>query len=127
MKEQETTTAATLVLGATPNPTRYAYLATERLLKHGHEVVLVGIKEGEIAGIPIINNLDEPATPIDTVTLYVGPQRQSPYYDYLLELKPRRIIFNPGTENPELMKLAKENDIEPVIACTLVLLATGVY
>lgn len=126
MKEQ-TDTAATLVLGATPNPSRYAYLATERLLKHGHEVVLVGIKEGEISGIPIINGTEDPATPVDTVTMYIGPQRQPPYYDYLMDLKPRRIIFNPGTENPELMKLAKENDIEPVVACTLVMLGTGAY
>ena len=126
MKEQ-TSTTTTLVLGATPNPTRYAYLATERLLKHNHEVVLVGIKDGNIAGIPIIKGMEDPATPIDTVTLNVGPKRQPPYYDYLMDLKPRRIIFNPGTENPELVKLAKENDIEPIIACTLVMLATGEY
>lgn len=126
MKDQ-TETTTTLVLGATPNPTRYAYLATERLLKHNHDVVLVGIKDGSIAGIPIIKGMEDPATPIDTITLYVGPKRQPPYYDYLINLKPRRIIFNPGTENPELMKLAKENDIESIIACTLVMLATGEY
>lgn len=127
MKDQQKNTAATLVLGATPNPSRYAYLATEKLLTYEQEVVLVGIKEGEIAGIPIINGLEELPVPIDTVTLYVGPKHQPPYYDYLLGLNPRRIIFNPGTENPELMNLAKEKGIEPVIACTLVMLATGEY
>lgn len=117
---------ATLVLGATPNPQRYAYLATQRLLANGQEVELLGIKSGEIAGIPIQYGQPE-LTNIDTVTLYVGARHQPPYYDYLIGLQPRRIIFNPGTENPELMRLARENGIAPIFACTLVMLASGEY
>jgi uncharacterized protein len=116
----------TVVLGATPNPERYAYLATQRLLKAGHEVLPVGNKKGEIEGIRIEN-----ATPqyegVDTVTLYLNPDNQKPYYDYIVSLKPKRIIFNPGTENWELVKIAKEQGIETEIACTLVLLSVGNY
>ena len=116
----------TLVLGATPNPERYAYLATQRLRKAGHEVLPVGNKKGDIDGIRIEN-----ATPqyegVDTVTLYLNPDNQKPYYDYILSLKPKRIIFNPGTENWELVRMAKEQGIETEIACTLVMLSTGSY
>ena len=115
----------TLVLGATPNPERYAYKATIMLKHYGHEVVLYGIKQGEIAGIPIHNSA--PQTEVDTVTLYVGAQNQPPYYDYILSLKPRRVIFNPGTENQEFENLLKQHNIEPVIACTLVMLTTHQY
>ncbi len=118
--------SSTLVLGATPNPQRYAYIATHRLLAKEQEVELVGIKQGEIAGIPIQQG-QPPLDNIDTVTLYVGARHQPPYYDYLIGLQPRRIIFNPGTENAELMQLARENDIEPIVACTLVMLASGEY
>ncbi|MBP9186003.1 MAG: CoA-binding protein [Bacteroidia bacterium] len=115
----------TLVLGATPNTDRYAYKATEMLLKYGHPVVLYGIKAGEIAGITIQNKA--PQQEVDTVTLYVGPQNQPAYYDYIIGLKPTRVIFNPGTENPEFENKLKHHNIEPVIACTLVMLATGQY
>lgn len=116
----------TLVLGATPNPNRYAYLAVRALRRHGHEVVPVGIRSGEVDGLPILP--DKPALEgIHTVTLYVGPPRQPPYYDYLLSLKPKRIIFNPGTENPELAALAQAHGIEPVEGCTLVMLSVGSY
>ena len=64
---------------------------------------------------------------VDTITLYMNPQRQEPLYDYIIGLNPKRIIFNPGTENPVLMKMAKDAGIEPVVACTLVMLATGEY
>lgn len=116
----------TLVLGASANPSRYSYLAMNRLKAHRHPVVAVGRREAEVEGIsisksPVMENN------VDTVTLYLNPTHQQEYYDYILNLKPRRIIFNPGTENPELMKLAKEKGIEPVIACTLVMLATGQY
>ena len=118
--------SSTLVLGATPNPQRYAYITTKRLLSSGQEVELVGIKDGEIGGVPIQQG--QPALDnIDTVTLYVGARHQPLYYDYLLSLKPRRVIFNPGTENPELVQLLREHNIEPVIACTLVMLASGEY
>ena len=115
----------TLVLGATPNPDRYAYKATVMLRDYGHDVILYGIKQGEIAGITIHNTA--PQTEVDTVTLYVGPQNQPPYYNYILSLKPRRVIFNPGTENTEFENLLKQHSIEPVIACTLVMLTTNQY
>ena len=116
----------TLVLGASPNPSRYSNIAVHRLNKNGVEAVPVGIREGVIDGINIIKG--EPSVDdVHTITLYLNPQRQKAYYDYILGLKPQRIIFNPGTENLELIKLAKEQDIEIEIACTLVMLATGVY
>ena len=115
----------TLVLGATPNADRYAYKATEMLLKFGHHVVLYGIKVGQIAGITIQN--EAPKQEVDTVTLYIGPQNQPQYYDYIIGLKPARVIFNPGTENQEFENKLKQHNIEPVIACTLVMLSTGQY
>lgn len=116
----------TLVLGATPNPERYAYLATMRLAKYGHEVVPVGIRKGEIEGIEIIEGKPDVGA-VDTVTLYIGEARQPEYYDYILSLQPKRIIFNPGTENPELMRLAQAQGIETVEGCTLVMLSIGAY
>lgn len=116
----------TLILGATTNPDRYAYLAAQRLTQHGHPIVNVGIKSGEVAGVPI-----EPAeklhSDIDTITLYIGAQNQPAYYEYILNTHPKRIIFNPGTENPELETMAKEKGIETLEACTLVMLSTGQY
>jgi len=102
-----------LVLGATPNSARYAYLATMRLAQHGHEVVPVGIREGEIEGIKILEGKPE-VEDVDTVTLYLGAARQPEYYDYIFSLQPKRIIFNPGAENPELAQMAKERGIETV-------------
>lgn len=127
MLHEEANQDYTLVLGATTNPSRYAHIATRRLLAQGHPVILLGIREGDIEGIPIQTGLPELAQKIDTVTLYVGPQNQAVYYDYLLDLLPRRIIFNPGTENAELVRLAKEKGIATEMACTLVLLSTGAY
>lgn len=116
----------TMVLGASDNPGRYSYLAVQRLRAHGHPVIAIGKKEGKVADVPIHKGPSE-ASGVDTVTLYLNPQNQMPYYDYILQMHPKRIIFNPGTENPELIKKAKENNIEPVIACTLVMLSTGQY
>lgn len=116
----------TLVLGATPNPARYAFLAVMRLKQYGHEVVPLGIRDGAIEGIEIQKG--KPVVEgVDTVTLYLNAQRQREYYDYIFSLKPRRIIFNPGTENPELMRLAQEKGIETVEGCTLVMLSIGVF
>lgn len=116
----------TLVLGASTNPSRASHQAVHRLLNNGHEPVLVGIKNGDVAGIDIQHG--QPALEdIDTITLYMNPQRQVDQYDYILGLSPKRIIFNPGTENPELMRLAREKGIEIEIACTLVMLATDQY
>ena len=116
----------TLILGATPNPQRYAYIAAERLVRHGHPIVPVGIKHGKLQGEEILQGLPD-VPEIDTVTLYIGPRHQPTYYDWLLRVNPRRIIFNPGTENPELMRLAHEHGIETVRGCTLVMLAGGNY
>jgi predicted CoA-binding protein len=116
----------TLVLGASANPARYSYLAMNRLKAHKHPVVAVGRRETEVAGISIAKTpVQEDG--IDTVTLYLNPGHQEEYYDYILGLHPKRIIFNPGTENAELMRMAKEKGIEPVVGCTLVMLATGQY
>ncbi len=116
----------TLVLGASTNPSRYAYIATQKLLRYGHSVVLVGNKKGQVEGIEIQN--DMPLTSdIHTVTLYLNALNQKPYYGYLISLKPQRIIFNPGTENPELEELAHANNIQTEEACTLVLLSMGAY
>ncbi len=116
----------TIVLGATDNPARYAYLATLRLAQRGHEVIPIGIRDGGIGGIEIKKGT--PAVEgVDTVTLYLNAGRQQAYYDYILSLKPRRIIFNPGAENPELMRMANERGIETVEGCTLVMLSVGAY
>ena len=121
----------TLILGATPNPTRYAYLAAERLTNRKHEIVPVGIKQGEVFGHQIEHQTENKELSIhddiDTVTLYVGVRNQPEWYNYILQTKPKRIIFNPGTENPELMKMAREEGIKVEVACTLVMLNTGQY
>ncbi len=117
----------TLILGASPNPERYSNKATLRLSEKGHEVFPVGLRDGAIGKHTILTNtpiLNE----IDTVTLYVGPKNQPEYYDYILnKIKPKRIIFNPGTENDELVRFAQEKGIETEISCTLVLLSIGNY
>ena len=116
----------TLVLGASENPARYSFEAVTRLRKHGHEVVAVGRKSAVVAGVrietetPVVND-------IDTVTLYLNPTAQKAYYDFILSLHPKRIIFNPGTENEELEELAQQNGIAAIEACTLVMLNTGQY
>jgi len=116
----------TLVLGASDNPSRYSYLAIQRLRNHGHPVVAIGRRHTKVADVPITKD-KEPTTGIDTVTLYLNPSHQQEYYDYILSLKPKRIIFNPGSENDELVSLAKEKNIRTMEACTLVLLSTGQY
>jgi predicted CoA-binding protein len=116
----------TLVLGASSNPARYSYLAAQRLRAHGHPVLAVGKKEGKVGDVTIQKD-HVPEEGIDTVTLYLNPKNQVEYYDYILELQPKRIIFNPGTENDDLIRMAKENNIEPVIGCTLVMLSVGNY
>jgi predicted CoA-binding protein len=116
----------TLVLGATPNPNRYAYLAANRLKAKGHTIINVGIKKGEVAGVQIEEPLQIHAD-VDTLTLYVGPHNQPDLYQYILKTNPKRIIFNPGTENSELENLASKQGIETIEACTLVMLATGQY
>jgi predicted CoA-binding protein len=116
----------TVVLGASSNPARYSYLAIQRLRKYGHPVIAVGRRIGEVADINIRKE-HVPEKDVDTITLYLNPTNQVEYYDYILRLRPKRIIFNPGTENDELIRMAKENHIQPVKGCTLVMLSTGQY
>ncbi len=116
----------TLILGATPNADRYAYRAAHMLTAKGHPIINIGIKQGEVANVKI----EKPAKPyqdVDTITLYIGPDLQEQYYDYILETNPKRVIFNPGTENSEFKALLDRNNIEAIEACTLVLLSTGQY
>ena len=116
----------TIVLGASPNPSRFSYKAVLRLQKFGHEVIPIGLRKGSIDGIEIITEKNQYHN-IHTITLYLNANNQKDYYDYILTSKPQRIIFNPGTENFELAELAKKNNIEVVEMCTLVMLSMGIY
>ncbi|MBA2421897.1 MAG: CoA-binding protein [Chitinophagales bacterium] len=116
----------TIILGASANPSRYSFLALNRLLQHGHKVLPIGLRETEVAGVKIVNQPPQ-VNEVDTITLYLNPMRQKQYYSYILGVNPRRIIFNPGTENMELQKLAKAQGIQSIEGCTLVMLATGEY
>lgn len=116
----------TVVLGASEKPSRYSYLAVRKLTNHGHQVVAIGKRKGMINNVPIETD-HLPLAEVDTVTLYLNPMNQREYIDYILSLRPRRIIFNPGTENDVLIQSAKANGIEPVLGCTLVMLSTGQY
>jgi predicted CoA-binding protein len=118
----------TVIIGATTNPGRYAYLAARMLKEYNHDIVPVGIKDGAVFGEEILNIFEKPdIRDVDTVTLYIGPRRQPEHYDYILGLKPKRIIFNPGTENEEFIKRAQEEGVETLEACTLVLLRSHQY
>lgn len=116
----------TLVIGASVNPERYSNLAIHKLLANQHPVVALGNKAGVVNNVTIETE-KKPFDNIDTITLYINPAIQKEYYNYILSLHPKRIIFNPGTENDELFKLAQQHDIQPQEACTLVLLSTHQY
>jgi len=116
----------TLIIGASTNPGRYSYLAINKLVAHQHPVVAIGRKSGVVAGVAIETE-KKPIDNVDTITLYINETHQKEYYDYILSLHPKRLIFNPGTENDELFELAKKNGIQPQEACTLVLLSIGQY
>ena len=116
----------TLVLGASPNPIRFSHKAVKSLVRHGHDVVPVGNREGDIMWQKIIIGKPE-IKDIHTITLYLNPENQKIYYDYIISLSPKRIIFNPGSENQELIELAVKNSIEVSIACTLIMLNTNNY
>lgn len=116
----------TLIIGATTNTDRYAYRAAHMLTQKGHPIVNIGIKQGEVAGVDI-EKPGKPFQDIDTVTLYIGPDLQPNYYDYILDTKPKRVIFNPGTENPAFQKSLETHGITVLDACTLVLLSTNQY
>lgn len=116
----------TVVIGASENPERYSNRVTRMLHHQNIPIVAIGLKEGEIGGIKIQTGLPKLEN-VDTVTLYVGPAHQSQYYDYIIRLKPERIIFNPGTENPEFEEKARKAGIEVLEACTLTMLSVGTY
>jgi predicted CoA-binding protein len=114
-----------VIVGASPNPARYAFMAAELLNQKGHEFIPLGIKRGEVLGKPILDIRTLPKIAnVDTITLYVRPELLAAWEHYLLSLKPKRIIFNPGTENPHFENLARESGIETIEACTLVMLRT---
>ncbi len=116
----------TLVLGASPNPVRFSHKAVKSLLRHDEEVIAVGFREGLIVEEEILTGLP-PIDGVHTVSIYIGSSRQSEYYDYIISLKPKRVIFNPGTVNPEFMARLKKEGIEPISECMLVLLNDGDY
>ena len=116
----------TLVLGASTKPDRYAFKAITMLVEKGHSTLAIGQNTGEVAGVAI-RTKNIPLKNIDTVTLYLNPSRQRDYYNYIIETKPKRVIFNPGTENPEFYQLLQGKGIKMEVACTLVLLATNQY
>ncbi|MCU0393787.1 MAG: CoA-binding protein [Thermoflexibacter sp.] len=112
----------TLIIGASENPERYANMAANRLVSKGHPIINLGKKEGIVAGEPIYTDrklFDN----VHTITLYINPLHQKEWYEYIFTLNPQRIIFNPGTENPELERLAQQKGIETIEGCTLVMLS----
>jgi len=116
----------TLVFGASLNPNRYSNIAVHRLVDKGINTYAFGLRLGNIRNVKVKTNLDG-FQDIHTITLYLNPARQVPYYESILTLKPQRVLFNPGTENPEFYSLLRENGITVEVACTLVLLGTGQY
>lgn len=116
----------TLIIGASENPIRYSNLAIQTLRKHQHEVVALSKRNGSVSGVTFQTEFPAKEN-IHTVTLYIGPKHQQEYYQSLINLKPERVIFNPGTENYELETLLEKNGIETIQACTLVMLNTGQY
>jgi hypothetical protein len=116
-----------VVLGASSKPERYSYQAFRLLQQHGHRVVPVHPTLREIEGVPVRASLRDIQEKVDTLTIYVGPERLAPLADDIVALKPGRVIFNPGTELPELMGRLKQNGIIYETACTLVLLRSGQF
>lgn len=118
----------TLIVGATDNPSRYAYMAASMFAERGMEFIPIGIKKGEVFGREIVDlRLKPDLKDIHSVTLYIGPANQEEWMDYLIGLRPKRIIFNPGTENPVFFKKASDAGIEVLPACNLVMLSTGQF
>ncbi len=116
----------TLIIGATTKPERAAFKAVNMLVAKGHSVLAVGQNAGEVAGVKI-NTKAIPVKNIDTISLYINPSRQKDYYNYIVEASPKRVLFNPGTENPEFYQLLELNNIKFEAACTLVLLTLNKY
>lgn len=124
---EQSLSKTTVVLGASDKHDRYSYKAITALLEAGHRVIPVNPVLAEIEGVPVVKSLPDITEEVHTLTMYVNPMRSSPIIDQIAGLKPQRIIFNPGTENPELERRLKEQGVEVVIGCTLVMLASGQY
>jgi predicted CoA-binding protein len=118
--------AKSVVLGASDNPGRFSNKAVRSLLRNGYDPVAVGPRAGNIKEIEILTGRPE-IEDVDTILLYLGPQRQAEWYDYVIGLKPKRVIFNPGTNNPEFREMLKEKGIETVEDCALIMLNSGAY
>jgi predicted CoA-binding protein len=116
----------TVVLGASPNPARYSFKAVKSLLRYGHEAVAVGFRPGVIYDKFIQRGMPE-IEDVHTIALYIGPERQEEYYDYIISLRPKRVIFNPGTVNEPFMKVLEEKGVEVIEGCTLVMLDEGKF
>ena len=116
----------TLVLGASLNPARYSNMAIERLVVKKQPTVAIGLRKGMVNGVEIETEMID-FNEVDTITLYLNAKRQEPFYDYIVSLEPKRVIFNPGSENPDLYNLLRKNNIQFQNACTLVMLATNQY
>lgn len=116
----------TLIIGASEKPERYSNKAIRKLRAHGHEVIALAPRPGRVEDV-IFETEKKEFPDIDTVSLYVGPRNQSGFIDYIIGLNPRRVIFNPGTENSEFEVKLQKAGILPEEACTLVLLGTGQY
>lgn len=115
-----------MVLGATPNKKRFAHTCVKSLIRYGYNVIPLGVKEGEIAGQPIVTE-KRSVKNLHTITIYLNAENQKNYYDYIIQQDPKRIIFNPGAENPELKSKAEQKGIEVVEACTLIMLNSGTF
>jgi predicted CoA-binding protein len=115
------------ILGASQNPSRYAYLAFQKLRQHGHHVIPVNPGFAALEGVPVVPSLKDIREPIDTLTMYVGPKRSSELQDEIVKLKPKRVIFNPGSENPALAAVLRQAGVSVEEACTLVLLSTDQF
>lgn len=116
----------TLVIGASLNPARYSNMAIRKLVQSEQPTYAIGLRKGEVEGVSIETNLRLFAD-VHTVTLYLNPKRQEAFYNYIIHLKPKRVIFNPGTENPEFYEVLAKHHIPYEVACTLVLLSTNQY
>ena len=115
------------ILGASPNPERYAYKAFELLHEYGHRPIPINPAFAEILGEKCYQKISDTPKPIDTITLYLGEARSNPLIDEIVEARPRRIIMNPGAENFALAEKAEDAGIEVVEGCTLVMLRTGQF
>ena len=115
-----------VVIGASLNPRRYAFHTVKLLNEKGHKVFAVGLQTGKIDDVEIATSLGEPKN-VDTVTLYINPSIQPEYYQQIIEMKPKRVIFNPGSENTELVNLLKANRIDYTFSCTLIMLRTDTF